>query len=310
MKNFFLASVACLLVACNSVSACPTQRRLVVPAAVFTPIVTSAFVPVLVPQYSTTYDPGVDVQGLQQEMKALRLQIQKLQTVPPVPTEKKSSRAGPQDALAAYTAVVKTKCASCHHDSNAKAKGGNFVLLAGANYDPAKLSDKAIWKILVRTHKNEMPLKGEPLTDSEYAAVVDAVELLGGSQTSLDDGGQVLEDLVTSAADATLVGCPTSPNAFLLRRRFGAAAAVSPFVPVQAVQALVLPAFVPAFVPAVPIVVGQAAIVAVPAPVLGRRLARPLVPVLAAPRVGVLPFRSAFRGARLGVKFGLRGRGR
>lgn len=258
--KILLALCSLALVAGDVFATCPQRRGVVHQAAVVTPIITTAFVPVYVPQYSTAYDPSPDLEGIKQELQKMKQLFQNLQPAPAPFLKEKTSRGGPVDALAVYAGVIKAKCAACHHDSNAKTKGANFVLLAGPKFEPVKLSDYALWRMLVQTHTNQMPKKGEPLTDSEYSAVVDAAELLRQPADGGEDAGQVLED--PKAADPTtgLVCCPTTGNALVVRQRFVRAAVVTPAVPVVQVQALVIPP--PVFL--APLVVSPAAVLQVP----------------------------------------------
>lgn len=310
MKTLLPAVLSLWALAGEALATCPQRRVVIHNAAVVTPIVTSAFVPVYVPQYGTGYDPNPDVQALRQELQEIKQLFRKQQTVPPVPLQQKSSRSSTQDALTAYASVVKAKCAACHHDSNAKAKGAGLILTQGANYAPAKLSDKAIWKMLTKTHTNQMPLKGEPLTDDEYSTLVDAAKHLEDPEGFRDEGDQVRDDVGAAGQAAGLVCCPTTPHVLVLRRRVVVAAAVTPFVPAFSVQALVPLAVAPA----VQLKLHAAAVAVKKATLVRIRFAVPARPLLAAPRLAaplqVGPLRSAFRGGQINQRTVTRTRGR
>lgn len=188
------AFVICLTIAFEGHAACTTRvvvRKEVAVAAVVTPVfVATPIVATVTPLYSAGYDGNVtqqQLQALQQQIQSLSQSVQQLQQsirsgqpLPPSPAAQPAKPgpqgAAPEAAKKELLGLVQARCASCHSEPVANAKGGKFVLTL-ADGSLRKLNATEIYKTLRRgksAHENEpsMPLNGKELSDEEYSVLL------------------------------------------------------------------------------------------------------------------------------------------
>ena len=136
-------------------------------------------VPLVVPAYTVAYtkDSSDEIGKLRDELKAIR---EALKTQPPTPsqpaegtitvplTQRKAQQADHDGAK-----ILVVSCSKCHDVSNAKNKGGGFVLTNGASLAP--LNDSQVLAIVREIYSGRMP-KGTKLSDADVGAVIEWID--------------------------------------------------------------------------------------------------------------------------------------
>lgn len=149
MNRLIAVTALVFLLAGLNAPACPPLRQRVVVQA--QAVVAVPLVPVVaVPAYSVGYDPAVG--AIVAELRALREAVEKL-------------RPGGGAGVLDLKGVVATRCAACHQDDQAEAKGAGFVLLEkDGSLPPFSLPERRRMKQLV--DEGKMPPKN-PLSEAE-----------------------------------------------------------------------------------------------------------------------------------------------
>lgn len=165
----------------------------------------TTFVPVFVPSYgvgysgaasttSTTSGSSADLLQLQLEIERLKgnykdLQIQYLQDkakgvaavapqAPYQPPPQKAQEPLPKPVgVNPALQIASARCAACHDETNAKAKGNNFLLFKGGRMDHLTPADKLLVQKEVWTGR--MPKTGAKLSDQEISVLIE--DLIGAT---------------------------------------------------------------------------------------------------------------------------------